>query len=64
MPARWNMDETVENADWTKVRADLPTERDEFFEMLARHGLSVEEFQRLPVYKFNRDHYDKLLSED
>jgi len=59
-----NLDAKVQNADWTKVKPDLGvTNAAELRAELARQGISVEHFKTLPVYTFNRAHFDKLLEE-
>lgn len=59
-----DLDAKVQNADWTKVKPDLGvTNAAELRAELARQGMSVEHFKTLPVYRFSREHFDKLLKE-
>jgi hypothetical protein len=53
-PMKLNIDADIENADWTKRTWDLP-EGKEFEEYLKRTNQSIEEFKKLPVYRFNVD---------
>lgn len=47
-------DEAVDNADWTKQIWDLPKYKSkEFMSWLKRSGMTLKQFRRLPVYKFN-----------
>jgi len=50
-----NLDEDPENADWPKRTWDLPTDMDEVRALLRAWGMTVEEFKRLPVYRWNVD---------
>lgn len=51
-----DLDADLDNADWTKRTWDLPcADEEELREFLARRGMTVRAFKRLPVYRFNRD---------
>lgn len=46
-------DEDEMNADWTKQHWDLPPYKsEEFMSFFARSGMTLEQFRKLPVYKF------------
>jgi hypothetical protein len=61
-------DEHEHNADWTKMRLDLPWSevgtRDELMALLDERGLTLEHFYRMPLYALSKEHWDKLLSEE
>lgn len=47
-------DENIENADWTKTEWDLPKYKSkEFFKLLKSMKMTLAQFKKLPVYKFN-----------
>ena len=48
----FNIDSLPENADWTKRTWDLPTDKAEFLAFLECSGRTIEEFKKLPVFKF------------
>jgi len=49
-----NIDANPDNADWTKKSWDLPKYKSkEFMEWLKFTGMTLEEFRKLPVYKWN-----------
>jgi len=49
-----NIDAIPENADWTKTVWDLPKYKsEEFFEVLKEIGMTLSQFKKLPVYKYN-----------
>lgn len=48
-----NVDADPMNADWTKSTWDLPPYKsEEFMQYLEASGSALEDFRRLPVYKF------------
>ncbi len=48
-----NLDSEIENADWVKRTWDLPKfGSDEFNAFLEASGKTLEEFKKLPVYKW------------
>lgn len=48
-----HLDETWEDADWPKMTWDLPPYKSsEFMELVICGGWNLEDFRRLPVYKF------------
>jgi hypothetical protein len=52
-------DERPENADWPKRTWDLPIENKiDRLEYLKAMGMTVEQFKKLPVYRWN---VEKLL---
>jgi len=54
MPEIINIDEILENADWTKTRWDLPKYKSkEFYRVLKSMEMTLTQFKKLPVYKFN-----------
>jgi hypothetical protein len=56
--AKMNLDADLSNADWTKQSWDLPRYGSKKFEeYLKQSGMTLEEFQKLPVYQhyFNKD---------
>ena len=49
-----NIDENLENADWSKKSWDLPEYKsEEFYRLLKFMNMSLEQFKKLPVYKWN-----------
>jgi hypothetical protein len=49
-----NIDENIENADWSKRSWDLPEYKsEEFYRLLKFMNMSLEQFKKLPVYKWN-----------
>ena len=54
-----NLDENIENADWTKQTWDILTDEDgneietedDLKRYLRRQGISYTEFKKLPVYQ-------------
>jgi hypothetical protein len=49
-----NLDEDLENADWTKMKWNLPEYKSEaFFKVLKSMHITLEHFKTLPVYKWN-----------
>jgi len=49
-----NIDAILENADWTKRSWDLPKYKsEEFYSWLKFSGMTLEQFKKLPVYKWN-----------
>jgi len=56
-----NIDADSSNADWTKTTPDLQMSGPELVAFLKETGTTVEHFKTLPVYTFNRAHFDKLL---
>lgn len=47
-----NLDERIENADWTKRTWDLPPEdSEEFKELLKISGMTLAQFRKLPAAK-------------
>jgi len=49
-----NLDAILENADWTKKTWDLPPiDSQEFEDLLKRWNMTMEDFKKLPVYKWN-----------
>jgi len=49
-----NIDENLENADWSKRSWDLPEYKsEEFYRLLKFMNMSLEQFKKLPVYKWN-----------
>ena len=49
-----NIDANLENADWSKRTWDLPEYKsDEFMDWLRFSGMTLEQFKKLPVYKWN-----------
>jgi len=49
-----NIDANLENADWSKKTWDLPEYKsDEFFQLLKSMNMTLEQFKKLPVYKWN-----------
>lgn len=49
-----NIDENLENADWSKKYWDLPEYKsEEFYQLLKFMNMSLEQFKKLPVYKWN-----------
>jgi len=49
-----NIDAITENADWTKQTWDLPEYKSkEFMDWLKFSGMTLAQFKKLPVYKFN-----------
>jgi hypothetical protein len=50
----FNIDANLENADWTKRTWDLPEYKsDEFYRLLKSMNMTLEQFKKLPVYKWN-----------
>jgi len=50
----FNIDANLENADWTKRTWDLPEYKsDEFYRLLRSMNMTLEQFKKLPVYKWN-----------
>jgi len=50
----FNIDANLENADWTKRTLDLPEYKsDEFYRLLKSTNMTLEQFKKLPVYKWN-----------
>jgi len=48
-----NIDENLEDADWTKRSWDLPAwGSEEFKQFLESTGQTLEQFKKLPVYKW------------
>lgn len=56
-----NLDGKPDNADWTKVTADLPATRESLLQFLAQQHLTVDQFRRLSVYRWNSEYFDRLL---
>lgn len=55
-----NIDKDMENADWTKMTWDLPKYKSkEFYDWLKFSGMTLTQFKKLPVYKFNKDKLEK-----
>ena len=49
-----NIDAIIENADWTKTKWDLPKYKsEEFYRVLKSMKMTLAQFKKLPVYKFN-----------
>lgn len=49
-----NIDANLENADWSKRTWDLPEYKsDEFYRLLKSMNMTLEQFKKLPVYKWN-----------
>ena len=49
-----NIDANLENADWSKRTWDLPEYKsDEFYRLLKSINMTLEQFKKLPVYKWN-----------
>lgn len=49
-----NIDEQIGNADWTKTKWDLPKYKSKAFnDWLKFLGMTLTQFKKLPVYKFN-----------
>lgn len=49
-----NIDAILENADWTKQTWDLPKYKTKaFYDWLKFFGMTLTQFKKLPVYKFN-----------
>ena len=49
-----NIDAIPENADWTKKSWDLPKYKSkEFYRILKSMNMTLEQFKKLPVYKWN-----------
>lgn len=49
-----NIDADLNNADWTKMSWDLPKYKSkEFMDFLKSSGITLEQFKKLPVYKYN-----------
>jgi len=49
-----NIDNILDNADCTKVKWNLPKYKSKrFFELLKSIKMSLTEFKKLPVYKWN-----------
>jgi len=55
------LDASGDNADWTKVQPDLPMEREALLRLLAKHGITIDEFMRLPVYRHSAARFDRIL---
>ncbi len=57
-----NIDAQLHNADWTKRTWDLLdiTTKEELLTYLERKGMTIKDFKKLPVYKFNKDKLDFL----
>lgn len=53
----FNIDANSRNADWTKRTWDLLDidSKEKLLRHLASTGMTVEQFKKLPVYKFNKD---------
>jgi hypothetical protein len=50
MMETWNLDDSIENADWTKQSWDLPSYKSpEFMQLVAPTG-DLTSFRKLPVY--------------
>jgi len=50
----FNIDANLENADWTKRTWDLPEYKSyEFYRLLKSMNMTLEQFKKLPVYKWN-----------
>ena len=50
----FNIDANLENADWTKRTWDLPEYKsDEFYRLLKSMNMTLGQFKKLPVYKWN-----------
>jgi len=50
----FNIDANLENADWTKRTWDLPEYKsDEFYRLLKSMNMTLEQFKKLPAYKWN-----------
>jgi len=52
-----NADEDIENADWVKKSWDFPENMtvDQLKAFIRSCGSTIEEFKKLPVYKWNKD---------
>lgn len=49
-----NIDAILDNADWTKMTWDLPKYKSkEFMDWLKSSGMTLAQFQKLPVYRWN-----------
>lgn len=49
-----NIDAELENADWTKVKWDLPKYKSKkFYNLLRTMNMTLGQFKKLPVYKWN-----------
>lgn len=49
-----NIDAELENADWTKVKWDLPKYKSKaFYRVLKSMKMTISQFKKLPVYKWN-----------
>ena len=58
----FNIDADSRNADWTKRTWDLLhiDTKEKLLRHLESSGMTVEQFKKLPVYKFNKDKLDFL----
>lgn len=58
----FNIDADSRNADWSKRTWDLLDidSKEKLLRYLEMTGMTVEQFKKLPVYKFNRDKLDFL----
>jgi hypothetical protein len=57
-----NLDANLHNADWTKKtwdRLDIDSE-EKLLQYLKRRKMSIEDFKKLPIYKFNRNKMEWL----
>jgi len=53
-PGIFYVDANLENADWTKKTWDLPKYKSkEFMKLLKDSDMTLTEFKKLPVYKWN-----------
>mgnify|MGYP001612888692 FL=1 len=57
-----NIDADINNADWSKQTWDLLniSNKQELLEYLEKTNKSLEDFKKLPAYKFNVDKIDWL----
>jgi hypothetical protein len=56
-------DADLESADWTKATYAGFQTRVELEAWLAASGLTLAQFKRLPVYRWNRDEIDAILGQ-